>query len=680
MFRTLQNPGTFFPDSFQRIENDNIMNVPFDAATTEIFDQLFALYGTITPSGKVLDLAGRIFEKTRLDPRLLIGQQLTETVFWQSSEQSYRMIADAVEAAGKGIRSNTVLEFRVDKTEKIFLELDLCPVYRPENDERRLTHIFLCGRDVTAREKEIEFYKRRSEQLLYAAESADVGLWFWDLNEGKIFSTPKCNAFFDLSKYDTIRYPDFLETVFPDDRRQLIDVFLESQKNGTEYDVEYRVIHSDGGVEWLSTKGKTYLDADGSPVSMMGIVRRITDRKNADREISRVYELERKARDEAEEANRAKDYFLAFVSHELRSPLNAVLGWTKILLTKQVDEATRRNALETIERSATAQAKLISDLVDSSRIASGKLRLELRPMNLFDALNTVINSQKPLADSRKISLDFDNDSKNIVIFGDLIRIQQVFTNLLTNALKFTPDGGHIRIAMKTGGNEVAVSLRDDGQGISPEALPKIFRQFAQGDQNISRDQNGLGLGLSIVKTLVEKHEGRVTAESDGIGCGACFTVVLPLFKQAPAVSALTEKIAVGKETPLAGLRILLIEDDHDSREVLQLFLEQNGAQVESAESAAGAFAVLENGAGVFDVIVSDLAMPNEDGYSLISRIRSFPTEKGGRIPALALSAFAAKDCRERAFSAGFQKYHTKPFDPDQLIRDILGLIGKQSEV
>ncbi len=409
---------------------------------------------------------------------------------------------------------------------------------------------------------------------------------------------------------------------------------------------------------------------------MMGIVRRITERKNADKELSRVYALEKKARDEAEEANRTKDYFLALVSHELRSPLNAILGWTKILLTKVVDDETRQNALETIERSALSQAKLIGDLVDSARIASGKLRLELCPMNIFDAVNTIFNSQKPAAETKQINLQFNFDTQNASVFGDLIRLQQVFTNLLTNAVKFTPENGNIEIHLTTDNKNVFVSVKDNGQGISAEILPRIFRQFSQGDQTVSRDQGGLGLGLSIVKTLVEKHEGTITAQSDGIGQGAIFTVRLPLYFSQNSFAGKKEVALNGDEKPLANLKILFVEDDTDSREVLQLFLEQNGAVVESVESAAKAVEILENSKGNFDVIISDLAMPNEDGYSLISRIRQFPVEKCGKTPALALSAFATKENKERAYLSGFQKYHTKPFEPDLLIKDILGLLRK----
>lgn len=677
MLQTSQMLNARFGDSFTSIEPLNKMENPFDGKTFEIFNNLFSIYGTITPRGGVLSLAGNIFEKSFADPALLTGQNLTETVFWQTSEDNFRLINEAVESAGKGITSKTILQFRVSKEDIRFIELHLFPVY--EDDKAKIKHIILCGQDVTAREKEIEFYKRRGEQLLYAAESAEIGLWFWNLSEEKIYSTPKCNEFFEISPFEAISYEDFLEVVHPDDRQKLVDAFLGSQKNGAEYDVEYRVIYSDGGVQWLSTRGKTYLDADGKAANMMGVVRRITDRKNADEELARVYELERKARDEAEVANRTKDYFLALVSHELRSPLNAILGWTKILLTKEVNEETRRSALQTIERSALSQAKLIGDLVDSSRIASGKLRLEMRSMNLFDAVNTVFNSQKPTAEAKNINLTFEHNTQDAPVFGDLVRLQQVFTNLLSNALKFTPEGGNIEINLTASDEKVMISIKDDGQGISPETLPFIFRQFSQGDQSIARDQAGLGLGLSIVRTLVEKHEGTVIADSKGIGKGAVFTVTLPLIETTRNIPVEKRESKNKEKTPLSRVKILCVEDDLDSREVLELFLEQNGASVVSVESAAEAMSVLDKNGRVFDVIISDLAMPNEDGYSLISQIRKSSPERGSKIPALALSAFTTKENKEKAFSVGFQKYHTKPFEPDLLINEILDLVKKQSE-
>ncbi|MDQ6785713.1 MAG: ATP-binding protein [Acidobacteriota bacterium] len=649
------------------------MEFSLDERTFNIFNNVFVFFGTLTQQGFVLSLEGRIFEKTSTDPNLLIGQKFSETVYWQSSPHTSENLARAIAEAVQG-NSKAYLDFRVNADEKIFIELSLQSFF---DEATNTEQIFFCAQDVTTREKEIEYYKARSEQLLYAAENAEIGLWFWNLAEESIFTTPKCNEFFEVAPHDIITFDSFLKVVHPEDRQRVETALLESQTNGTEYNVEYRVLYSDGNIQWLAVRGKTYLDAEGNPESMMGVVRRVTDKKVANEELAKVYEREKKARDEAENANRAKDFFLAVVSHELRSPLNTILGWTKILLTKEVKEDIHRNALETIEKSARSQAKLIDDLIDSARVASGKLRLELKPTNIFNVLKTVFNSQKPLAQAKNINLEFTSDEENIQVFGDAMRLQQIFTNLVSNALKFTPSGGNITIGAQTTNAAVTVFVKDDGQGISSESLPNIFQQFRQGDENTSADHSGLGLGLSIVKILTERHNGKIRVESDGLGQGATFSLTFPLCGSNEV--EITETVAaVEKQGKLLnGIKILVIEDDPDSREVLQLFLEQSGAEVESAECASEAMGLIRESAETLpDVIVSDLAMPNEDGYSLLSRIRKLPNEMGGAIPAIALSAFASSNNKKQALDVGFQKYHTKPFEPDGIIQDILNLVKK----
>jgi CheY-like chemotaxis protein/anti-sigma regulatory factor (Ser/Thr protein kinase) len=317
-------------------------------------------------------------------------------------------------------------------------------------------------------------------------------------------------------------------------------------------------------------------------------------------------------------------------------------------------------------------------LIDSARVASGKLRLELLPVNLFEIIKNVYNSQQPAAEAKRIALSFSADQENIQVFGDPMRLQQVFTNLLSNALKFTNVGGEIQINVATDADSVKVIFKDNGQGIDSDILPNIFGQFQQGDETLSRDRSGLGLGLSIVKILIEKHSGEVRAESEGIGKGSTFTVTLPL-NDATDSNAATEikKSGAAGNKLLDGIKILVVEDDQDSREVLQLFLEQNGAVVNSAESVSKAINLLRtNERDLPNVIVSDLAMPDEDGYSLIKQLRSFPKDKGSRIPALALSAFASNENKQKAFNAGFQKYHTKPFEPDGIIEDIRELVNR----
>lgn len=641
----------------------------FDDQVRLIFQNIFDFYGTLDLEGRVETLAGRIFELTNTDPNLLAGQRFYETVFWQSSENTPKILETAIENAATGESSKLLLDFRVSADEKLPLEVNL--QYLDGRNE-----IFVCAQSVAERKRRTEHHKLESEQLLSAAENAEIGLWFWDFSEEHIYATPRCSELLGLPAYDLLTYEKFLSVIHPDDHDFVIDFLSRSRSEGAKYEEEFRVIYPDGSIEWICTEGKSFLDSAGEPLQMMGVVRKITEQKIAAAELSKVYEREKKARDEAVEANRTKDFFLAFVSHELRSPLNAISGWSKILLTKKVDEETRKNALETIERSARFQTKLINDLVDSARVASGKLRLEYRPTNLCEIVRMSFQGQKPAAEAHNLQFEFISPLSEIRVFGDAGRLQQVFGNLISNAIKFTPEGGRVSIEIESDTNVATVHVSDTGQGISADALPNIFKQFSQGEGNLSKNV-GLGLGLSIVNILVAKHGGSVRAESSGIGQGSRFSVTLPLTEKEARPEASAADEAVPKEKPLQGLRILIVEDNLDSREVLELFLEKSGAVVSSTESAIYAFAELEKMNGSLpDLIISDLAMPDEDGYSLLTRIRSLPEDKGGSVPAIALSAFATVESKQRAFESGFQRYLTKPFEPDSLVREILDLLRK----
>lgn len=643
-----------------------------DSETIGIFENVFDFFGTLDSKGNVLWLCGKVFDEVNIDPQLLKNQKFSETVFWQSSENTSGLLDKAIQKSARGQIVKELLNFRLSSDKKFAIEVTLQPLNGANGDGS----IFISAQHVSERESRVEYYKQDVEELLFAAENAEIGLWYWDLVDNKIFSTPKCNELFDLPAYDILTYEKFIGRVHADDRERVEQSLQKAHINGTKYNEEYRIVYSDGRIEWISCEGKSFLDDDGNPQKMTSVVRKITEQKLANEELSKVFDREKKARDEAVEANRAKDFFLAFVSHELRSPLNAILGWSKILLTKTLDEETRKNALQTIERSARVQTKLINDLVDSARVASGKLRLEYQPTNLYEILNISYHSQKPTADAQGVKFDFVAKNKDVTLFGDAGRLQQVFGNLLSNAIKFTPEGGQVTVELETDSTSAIVRVRDNGIGISPDVLPNIFRQFSQGDVGSERQSGSLGLGLSIVSILVAKHGGTVKAESKGLGQGALFTVRLPATRSvSPAVK---QHVAASNDRkPLAGIRILLVEDDSDSREVLQLFLDQSGATTMSAASAKTAMALLKTSAGNLpDVIISDLAMPDEDGYTMISRIREMPLEAGGGIPALALSAFATNESKQRALESGFQLYNTKPFEPDLIVHDIRSLLGK----
>ena len=643
----------------------------FDQRTLLIFDSAFDFYGTLNPDGEVVYLAGSIFDRTNTDPNMLKGQKFAETVFWQSYEVTAQTLQAAIKDALAGKASNLVLDFRVSADEKIAIDLTLQPIAADDSG----AVVFIGGRALAAAPGDRENEK---EQLLLAADVADIGLWYWDFEAERIHSTPKCNDLLNIPAHDELTYEAFLASVHPEDRDAVEEFLKNSRTKGIKFEEEFRVIYSDGSVEWLTSEGKSCTDKNDRAAHMLGIVRRVTEEKQAAFELAQVNEREKRARDEAEDANRAKDFFLAFVSHELRSPLNAILGWSKILLTKKVDDETRTTALQTIEKSARFQTKLIDDLVDSARVASGKLRLEYRPTNLYEIVNACFQAQTPAASTHNIDFTYAADSDKVPVYGDAGRLQQIFANLLSNAIKFTPDGGSVAIDLRIEGGNAVVSVTDSGQGIEKDALPNIFRQFSQGDITESRKNSGLGLGLSIVNILVEKHGGTVRAESAGPGEGAVFTVTLPLSMSRSSMDEPQPQSSTGLDArPLAGIKILIVEDDNDSREVLQLFLEQSGAVVASTDTAKSAMTTLTSSDALPDVIVSDLAMPEEDGYTLVAKIRQLPEQSGGKIPAVALSAFATAESRKRALEAGFTRYATKPFEPDLLVNEILEIVAKK---
>jgi PAS domain S-box-containing protein len=648
-----------------KTENKPGVNI-FADQIPRIFGNIFDFFGSLDTAGNVLNLEGRIFERTSADPKLLAGQPFSQTVFWQSTETTPKLIEKAIQSAAAGEYTKLLVDFRISADEKVPVELHL----QPSTDEPSTIYVF--AQTVPDR-SEVTAYKGESEELLSAAENAEIGLWYWDFVDDKIYSTPRCNELLGLPAYEQITFKSFLRVVHPNDRGSVEEYLKSSRVEGSKYEVEFRVVYPDESVDWVSAEGKSFLDENGGADRMMGVLRKITEQKLAAEELAMIYDREKKARDEAVTANRAKDLFLGFVSHELRTPLNTIKGWAQILLTKDVDEDTRRNALEAIDRSVQSQTKLINDLVDSARVASGRLKLEYRPTNLYNVVRGSYEGQKPAAESNQLQYEFSSDSHDVVVHGDAGRIQQVVNNLISNAIKFTPKGGHVVVSLETDERSAKIRVRDTGHGIAPEMLPYIFDQFAQGDA-FRTSNMGMGLGLSIVKVLVLRHRGTVEAVSEGLGRGSEFVVTLPLSESGVVDIHDSQPPDARSARSLDGLRILIVEDDNDSREVLQLFLQQHGAIVAAAAGPRQAFEILGGSIGKLpNVIISDIGMPEEDGYSMVSRIRDLPASEGGTIPAIALSAFNTSESRQKAFESGFQKYSTKPFDDESIIHDILEL-------
>ena len=375
---------------------------------------------------------------------------------------------------------------------------------------------------------------------------------------------------------------------------------------------------------------------------------------------------EQAAREQAEYANRLKDEFLATVSHGLRTPLNAILGWTRMLRGGHVPRERQARVLETIERNAPAQAQLDEDLLDVSRIPSGKLRMELRPVSLAAAVDAV----RPAADARGVALEVTFGAPVGAVVGDPDRLQQVVWNLLSNAVKFTPRGGRVAVHLRRNDDAVAIEVTDTGDGIRADFLPFIFDRFRQADSSMARAHSGLGLGLAIVRHLVELHGGTVAAESDGPGRGSRFRVRLPLPHDHAVEHAFGPLRAEPDERPslpelplLTGLHVLVVDDVHDTRELLAEVLTQQGARVSTAVSAREALDAL---GGRPDVLISDIGMPGGDGYELIRRVRARPPVDGGAVPAVAVTAYARGEDVRQALAAGFQRHASKPIEPGAL--------------
>jgi signal transduction histidine kinase/CheY-like chemotaxis protein len=389
-----------------------------------------------------------------------------------------------------------------------------------------------------------------------------------------------------------------------------------------------------------------------------------------------LLEREKSARTSAERANRVKDQFLATVSHELRTPLNAIVGWADMLCRGRLDDAQRDRAYQAINRGAKRQAQLIDDLLDVARIMSDKLRLEKAPVDVKEVVRDALQVVMPAADAKRIRIDVEVLSAIPAIYADGARLQQIVWNLLSNAIKFTPEGGAVHVRLKEGDETIEIAVVDTGRGISSEFLPSVFERFRQADGSVTRHQSGLGLGLSIVKQIVEAHGGRVTAHSGGEGQGATFVVHLPInvgFEDALVplgnLPAMAER---PDESPsLEGTSVLVVDDDDESRRVVAAHLEDRQAVVLTAESAAQAFDLLQR--EHVDVLLADIAMPGEDGYSLVKKLRALNTPRTASIPAAALTAFARDVDRQHAIQAGFQLHLAKPIEPRLLIAAVANL-------
>lgn len=538
--------------------------------------------------------------------------------------------------------------------------------------------------DITARrEAEINF-RQSQERLQLVLDSAQLGLWYSDLPFDVLNWSALTKEHFWLPPEASVTMEDVYNIIHPEDREKTMTAIETSIKNLTRYDIEYRTVNPQNNrIKWIHSIGRGFYDENNNIYSFDGITIDISEDKMIQSEREQLLWSEKNARAEAENANRLKDDFLATLSHELRTPLSSILGWARILKTGQMQGEQAQRAIETIERNAKTQAQLIEDILDVSRIVSGKLRLDVQPVELASIIEMAIDAVRPAVEAKNIRLQRVLDD-NVMISGDADRLQQIIWNLLSNAIKFTPKDGRVQIKLERVNSHVEITIADNGIGIDSESLPFIFERFRQSDSSTTRKHGGLGLGLAIVRHLVELHGGTVQASSEGLDQGAIFTVMFPIIPLRSKEIVLDEEhteersqhninseILFKCPPEIKNLRILIVDDEPDTRDLLIFVLQKCHAQVTGVSSADKALEALQK--DVFDVLVSDIGMPDRSGYELIKHVRQLPVEQGGQIPAIALTAYARIEDRLKALSAGFQMHVSKPVEPTELLTIVASL-------
>ncbi|MBD2337733.1 response regulator [Calothrix sp. FACHB-156] len=541
--------------------------------------------------------------------------------------------------------------------------------------------------------------RKSEEQFRSLSACSPVGIFLTDIVGNCTYTNPRYQSILGISDADCLG-TGWLRSLRPEDRDRIFADWSAAAQQGREYYSEFSIVTATGILRWLTLRSSPMLSNEGAVIGYVGTVEDISDRKQAEEERAKLIR-EQAALKEAEATNRMKDEFLATLSHELRTPLNSILGWAKLLRNRKLDEKATARALETIERNARLQEQLIEDILDVSRIIRGKLVLNICPVNLVSVIETAVETVRLQAEVKNITFEFampaitPTDKANIppnkdnnghfslakhlaspfMVSGDPDRLQQVVWNLLSNAIKFTPENGRVDITLSTDNSYAQIQVNDTGIGIKPDFLRYVFDRFRQADGSTTRSHTGLGLGLAIARHLVELHHGNIYADSSGEGQGATFTVKLPLLEAKQPQNL--EKVEIvesvsSQQLPLSNVQLLIVDDDTDTRLFLTAALQQSGAAVRAVSSVNDAMLAIQEYPP--EILISDIGMPEEDGYTLIRKVRLLEAERGGLIPAIALTAYAREEDSTEAIAAGFHMYASKPIEPAKLINMIVKLL------
>jgi PAS domain S-box-containing protein len=505
------------------------------------------------------------------------------------------------------------------------------------------------------------------------AQLAPAGLFQTDAAGGYVYVNDRWSSITGVSA-EKAAGVGWLATLHPDDRERVTREWHEAIRGQRGFSAQYRLLSARGDVRFVTDEAQPVRDEDGAVISYIGLITDITDLKRAADGREALLERTQMARVAAETASLAKDEFLGVVSHELRNPLNSIQLWLEVLRHQSGSPEQLRRAIEFIKRAADTQAKLMDDLLDIARIESGKLSMETTTVPLGPIVTAALDSVRLAIAAKGIVIDLRLDQAALAVTGDPVRLQQIAANLLSNAVKFTPRGGRVEVSLTSVGSSASLTIGDSGEGIAPDFLPHVFERFRQADTGSSRTAPGLGLGLSIARQLVELHGGRIWAESPGKGKGATFFVELPL---APIVRVLAGRQERAQDQPVPSIerfRVLVVEDEGGAREALGFLLRSAGAHVTTAASVPEALEILDEVR--FDVLISDIGLPGQDGYDLMRQLRQRPAERGGRTPSIALTAYAGPENEQRALAAGYQIHLAKPIQPFAL-RQAIGSVARR---
>jgi PAS domain S-box-containing protein len=632
--------------------------------------------GQLGPPGPLIVYANPAFTKMTgyapedvigKTPRILLGPKTDQSVISRLREDI---------AAGK-VFHGEMINYHKDGSE-MYIDWTGGPV---RNERGEVTYLAAALRDMTE-VRQVEEELRKSEaQLRDILHQSITAVFVKDLHGHYVMINHKYEVLFGKPEAEVKGKTDYY--VQP---KEIADALSANDQvviaSEMPHQFEERIVAVDGPRDYISVKFPLR-DKDGRPYAICGISTDITARKQAEAERDELFAQEQALREEAEKLARAKDEFLALVSHELRSPLNAILGNAALLRHSGLDANMVKQAADVIERSGKAQQQLIEDLLDTARIISGKLRLDLGPVDLVSVIEQAVRTIQPAADAKGISIEIDLPHVIGQITGDPTRLQQVIWNLLSNAIKFTPQAGRVLVRLERVDPYIRITVSDTGKGIATDFLPRVFDRFSQADSSSARRYGGLGLGLALVKYLVELHGGTIEAASAGEGQGSTFTVTLPVRAVTAPLGEAGEGVAAVKSPAearmLAGVRALVVDDMEDARALLESTLRQYGADVVAVGSAAEAYELITTAAPeeLPDVILSDIEMPDEDGHSLIRRVREWEDERGlYNIPAVALTAYGRTVDRLRALAAGFQMHIAKPVEPTELSLVVKSLINR----